>query len=117
VPGLGSACTPNDCDSRGMAITFSESAMTVDVSPHGVSLDLGTFSPAMGSAELLTNGNYFFENPIVVLSLNDTAGYSMEIGPTPPVPQLGKANVMLNLAGPEHYRGWQMPSLYSPPTT
>jgi|HubBroStandDraft_1064217.scaffolds.fasta_scaffold13835_1 arylsulfate sulfotransferase len=118
VPGLGSACSPNDCDSRGMAFAFDESAMTVSVSPNGVSLDLGSFSTAMGSADLLANGNYFFENPIVVINLNTTEGYSMEIGiPTPAVPQLGPANVILNLAGPEHYRGWQMPSLYSPPAT
>ena len=117
VPGLGNKCGPNDCNSRGMAVTFSEPEMIVTVSPNGVSLDLGSFSPAMGSAEQLSNGNYFFENPIVVLNLNDTAGYSMEIGPTPPVPELGPASVILDLAGPEHYRGWQMPSLYYPPTT
>jgi hypothetical protein len=118
VPGLGSACSPNDCDSRGMAFSFDETGMTVSVAPNGVSLDLGAFSTAMGSAELLTNGDYFFENPIVVVNLNTTEGYSMEIGiPTPPAPQLGPANVILNLAGPEHYRGWQMPSLYYPPVT
>jgi hypothetical protein len=38
----------------------------------------------------------------------------MEIGPLPVV---GPANVILNVAGPEHYRGWQMVSLYFPPTT
>jgi hypothetical protein len=117
VPGLGSACGPNDCDSRGMAIYFDEKARTATVSPKGVSLDLGTFSTAMGSAQLLENGNYFFENPIVLISLSNTAGYSMELGPTPAVPQVGPANVILNLVGPEHYRGWQMPSLYAPPTT
>lgn len=118
VPGLGSACSPNDCDSRGMAFSFDETGMTVSVAPNGVSLDLGAFSTAMGSAELLANGDYFFENPIVVVNLNTTEGYSMEIGiPTPPAPQLGPANVILNLAGPEHYRGWQMPSLYYPPVT
>ncbi len=117
VPGLGSACTPNDCDSRGMAITFNETALTVSVS-NGVSLDLGSFSPAMGSAQMLANGNYFFENPIVsVVALNATAGYSLEYGPTPPAPQAGTANTLLDLMGPEHYRGWQMPSLYFPPTT
>ena len=114
VPGLGAACKPNDCDSRGMAITFDETAMTVSVSPDGVSLDLGSFSTAMGSAELLGNGNYFFENPIVLVNLNTTDGYSMELAPTPAAPQVGKANVILNVAGPEHYRGWQMPSLYFP---
>ena len=117
VPGLGSNCTPNDCDSRGMAIGFDETGMTVSVAPSGVSVDLGSFSTAMGSAELLANGNYFFENPIVVLNVTTTAGYSMEVGPTPAVPQLGHADVILNLSGPEHYRGWQMPSLYLPPTT
>lgn len=117
VPGLGTACIPNDCNSRGMAFTFDENAMTVTVSPNGVTLDLGTFSPAMGSAQLLTNGNYFFQNPLVLLNLNTTVGYSMELGPTPPAPQVGTANMLLNLAGPEHYRGWQMQSLYFPPTT
>lgn len=116
VPGLGTACTPFDCDSRGMAVTFNENALTVSVSPYGVSVDLGAYSTAMGSAQLLSNGNYFFENPIV-LANNATNGYSMEVGPTPPVPQSGPANVILNLGGPEHYRGWQMPSLYFPPTT
>jgi len=80
-------------------------------------VDLGTFSTAMGSAQLLSNGNYFFENPIVFINLNTSDGYSMEVGPTPAVPQQGPANVILNLVGPEHYRGWQMPSLYFPPTT
>jgi len=117
VPGLGNSCQPNDCDSRGMAITFDEGTRTVSVSPSGVSLDLGAYSTAMGSAELLSNGNYFFQNPLVVLSLNNTAGYSMELAPSPAAPQAGQANVILNLAGPEHYRGWQMPSLYFPPTT
>lgn len=117
VPGLGSACKPNDCNSRGMAVSFDESAMTVSVSPNGVSLDLGSFSTAMGSAEMLSNGNYFFENPIVLVNLNTTDGYSMELAPTPNVPQAGPANVLLNVAGPEHYRGWQMPNLYFPPIT
>ncbi len=108
------SCKPYDCHSRGMAVTLSES--TMQVAPV-VSLDLGAYSAAMGSAELLGNGNYFFENPLVLVNLSTTAGYSMEIGPTPPVPQSGAANVLLNLSGPEHYRGWQMISLYSPPTT
>jgi hypothetical protein len=116
VPGLGSDCTPYDCDSRGMAITFNQTAMTVSVSPYGVSIDLGAYSTAMGSAQLLANGNYFFENPIVIAN-NTTSGYSMELAPTPPVPQVGTANVILNLSGPQHYRGWQMPSLYFPPST
>jgi hypothetical protein len=117
VPGLGTACGPNDCHSRGMAFTFDEKSLTVSVAPNGVSLDLEAYSTAMGSADLLSNGNYFFENPIVIVNLNVTDSYTMELGPTPPVPQTGAANVLLNVVGPQHYRGWQMPSLYDPPTT
>src|SRR5580658_1080732 len=117
VPGLGASCGPNDCNSRGMAFAFDETAMTVSVSTNGVSFDLGGYSAAMGSAQMLADGNYFFENPLVLLTLKNTVGYSMEIGPTPPVPQLGHANVILNIQGPQHYRGFQMPNLYFPPTT
>jgi hypothetical protein len=114
VPGLGNNCTPYDCNSRGMALTFSESAKTVT---PVVSLDLGNYSTAMGSAQLLSNGNYFYENPAVVVSLSNVAGYSIEVGPTPAAPQVGPANVLFKLSGSEHYRGFQMPNLYSPPTT
>jgi len=117
VPGLGANCAPNDCNSRGMAITFDEKAMLATILPTGVSLDLGSYSAAMGSAQLLDNGNYFFQNPLVLINLNTTASYSLEMGPIPPTPQVGPATVLLDLAGPEHYRGWQMSSLYAPPTT
>jgi arylsulfate sulfotransferase len=114
IPGLGGNCNPNDCHSRGMALTFDEAAMTTSVAVNGVSADLGAFSAAMGSAQSLSNGNFFFENPIVLVNLTTINGNSMEIGPLPVV---GPANVILNVAGPEHYRGWQMVSLYFPPTT
>ena len=114
--GLGTTkCQKNDCNSRGMALTVDESTMTVT---PVVSFDLGGYSAAMGSAQLLGNGDYFFENPIVfVLSQSATFGYSMEIAPTPAAPQEGPADVLMDVAGPQHYRGWQMPNLYAPPTT
>jgi arylsulfate sulfotransferase len=113
--GLGLNCGQYDCDSRGMALTVDWSTMTVT---PVVSFDLGSYSDAMGSADLLGDGNYFFENAIVVdLSLNSTFGYSMEVAPTPAAPQVGPADVLTNVASPQHYRGWQMPSLYAPPTT
>jgi arylsulfate sulfotransferase len=116
VPGLGSACGEYDCHSRGMSVAFDENAMTVTVSPNGVSLDLGAYSTAMGSAQLLGNGHYFFENPIVLTGAT-TTGHSLEFAPTPAAPQVGKADILMNVVGPQHYRGWQMPSLYFPPTT
>jgi len=117
VPGLGSDCGPWDCNSRGMALSFSLKTYTAEVAADGVSVDLGAYSTAMGSAELLANGNYFFENPIILIGLDTTNGDSMEIGPVPAAPEIAPANVLLNLAGPEHYRGWQMTTLYNPPTT
>lgn len=113
--GMGSACSPYDCDSRGMALAVNQNSM--QVTPV-VSLDLGSYSTAMGSAQLLANGNYFFENPIVFdILTGSTLGFSMELAPTPPAPQAGAAHIIVNLAGPQHYRGWQLPSLYTVPTT
>jgi len=110
--GLGSpACQPNDCNSRGMALTFSETNMTVT---PVLSADLGYYATAMGSAQLLSNGAYFFVPAIVLLSLNQEAGYSIEILPTTGT---DTGTTVLNLQGPEHYRGWQMTSMYSVPTT
>ena len=57
--GLGSG------NSRGYVFSLDENAMTTTVL---LAADLGTYSPAFGSAELLSNGNYFF------LSGNITTG-------------------------------------------
>jgi hypothetical protein len=113
VTDLGSGCKPYDCDSRGMALTLKHAGMTAT---PALSLDLGSYSDAMGSAQLLSNGNYFFENPLVLINLN-TVGYSLEYGPTPAAPQAGPANTLFDQRGPEHYRAFQMPSLYHPPET
>ena len=112
--GLGGspACLPYDCNSRGMALTFTE------VPPMQVtavlSSDLGYFSAAMGSAQLLSTGGYFFQPAIVLTPQLTTVGYSMEVAPIPPT---DLPTVPLNLQGPEHYRGWQMTSMYFPPIT
>jgi len=114
--GLGTACDPYDCDSRGMALTLDETP-PMQVTPV-VSFDLGAYSNAMGSAQLLGDGSYFFENAIVYIPQPEsTQGFSLEIAPTPAAPQVGTADIQLDLAGPQHYRGWQMPSLYDPPIT
>ena len=117
--GLGANCDPtggpNDCDSRGIALTVDTAKM--EVTPV-VSFDLGGYSTAMGSAQLLSDGNYFFVNPIVfVLAKGATFGYSQEVAPTPAAPQVGPADFLMDLTGPQQYRGWQLQSLYNPPTT
>src|SRR5580658_6039341 len=95
--GLGPAgCQPSDCDSRGMALQMDETGMTV--TPL-LSLNLGVYSAADGSAQTLSNGNYFFAAPLVVTT-QGVQGYAIEIDGN-------------EVQGPQGYRDWRMPSLYS----
>jgi arylsulfate sulfotransferase len=109
--GLGSNCGPYDCNNRGMVVNFSES--TMQVTPV-MSVDLGYYSPANGSAQLLADGNYFFLAGIVFISTKEDGSFSLEVGPTPVT---GNADVIVNLEGVEQYRGWQVPNMYNPPIT
>jgi arylsulfate sulfotransferase len=110
VPGLGANCGPNDCNSRGMALTFDETSMQVEPVE---SVNLGVYSSAMGSAQLLANGNYFFLAAIVVGG-GGLSGYDIQMQP---VPGTDTGPQVMNIKGPASYRSWQMVSLYSPPTT
>jgi hypothetical protein len=92
-----------------MVLTIDET--TLQVTPV-LSVDMGVFSAALGSAQLLSDSNYFFLAGEVPVSLNTVDSYSIEILPTPGT---ATGTQVLNLQGPQHYRGWQMPSLYSPP--
>jgi arylsulfate sulfotransferase len=103
LPGVGSG------DSRGMALTIDET--TMQVTPV-MSVDMGVFSTALGSAQLLSDGNWFFLAGEVPITLSVVDSYSIEILPTPGT---DTGTQVLNLQGPQHYRGWQMPSLYNPP--
>jgi len=105
MPGTGSG------DSRGMGWTYDEKALTVT---PVLSDDLGVFSTAMGSAQLLSDGNYFFFAAIVLINIGTVDSYSIEILPTS-----GKTTgkQVLNVQDLEGYRGWVMPNLYSPPLT
>jgi len=96
-------------NSRGMALTVDETNM--QVTPV-ISQDLGVYSNAMGSAQLLEGGNYFFEAPFVIKTLNKTVSYAIELYPT-----TGTVNgtQVLNQEATEGYRGWQLPSMYAPP--
>lgn len=109
VPGLGSNCAPNDCNSRGMSLTFDEAGL--QVTPV-LSANLGVYSDAMGGAQLLADGNYFFMAAIVPAKSFDS--YDIEIQPASGT---GTGPQVLNLSGPPGYRSWLMPNLYSPPIT
>jgi hypothetical protein len=120
VTDLGASCGPSDCDSRGMALTVSVTAgqpCAPALTPCGqvspvLSVDLGAFSEALGSADLLSNANYFFLAPFVPYSPTVQGSASIEILPTAGT---DTGTQVFNLKGPLSYRGWRMPSLYQPP--
>ena len=90
--------------SRGMALRVDETNM--QVTPV-LSVTLGTYSPALGSAALLSNGNYFFQPGV-------PTSYDIQILPSPGTTT---GTQVFNLLSPAYtYRAWQMPSLYQPPT-
>lgn len=104
--GLGSGV------SRGMALSFDESTRLV-TPVLSVSLFLpapysNTYAPALGSAQLLSNGNYFFQAGIPLAD-------AIQILPTPGTTT---GTQVLNVSSADYsYRAWQMPSFYNPPTT
>ncbi len=98
-------------NSRGMSLNVDEAHFLV--TPF-LSVDLGVFAAAMGSGQLLSNGNYFFIPAIVIVNINLVDSNSIQIAPTAGT---DTGTQVLNLQGPEHYRAWQMQSLYNVPTT
>lgn len=107
--GLGSQCGPSDCNSRGMALTVSESAMMVT---PALSVDLGVLAFSGGNAQLLSDGNYYFQAATVLVSLNTEDSFALEILPTSGTIT---GTSVLNVETTESYRGWQLTNLYTPP--
>ena len=105
--GLGSNCDPSggpdDCYSRGMALTVDEA--TMEVTPV-LSVSLGVYASAEGSGETLFDGNYFFQ-------AGEPDGVGIEILPTPDT--LTGTQVLNITTNGSSYRAWQMPNLYNPP--
>jgi arylsulfate sulfotransferase len=90
-------------DSRGMALTVDET--TMQVTPV-LSVSLGVYANALGSAQLLSDGLYLFEP-------GTPKAYAIEILPTPD--SLNGTQVLNILSPNVSYRAWQMPNLYAPP--
>ena len=103
--GLGSG------NSRGMALTVDEKGL--QVTPI-LSVDLGVYAQALGSAQLLSDGNYFFLAADVLLAPTTVVSDSIEILPTAGT---DTGTQVLSLRSTQSYRAWRMPSLYTPPTT
>lgn len=96
-------------NSRGMALSVDLGSMTV--TPL-LSQDVGYYAFALGSAQLLENGNYHFQPGIVTANTFD---YSFEYTPVPGTTQ---GTLVFGLASNSYsYRSFRVPDLYSPPTT
>jgi arylsulfate sulfotransferase len=98
-------------NSRGMAVNFDET--TMQVTPV-ISVDLGAYSGADGSAQLLADGNYFFLPAVIFVSPQKVASQTIEILPTSGT---RTGTQVFNLQTSEEYRAWQMPDFYNPPIT
>jgi hypothetical protein len=92
-------------NSRGMALTVDLATMTVT---PVLSQDLGYYGLALGSAQLLDNGNYWFQPGTVPPT---SQSYSLELQPT----AAPDATTIYDLQAPTSYRSWLMPNLYAPP--
>jgi hypothetical protein len=105
--GLGSTgCEPSNCASRGMALTVDETRMTVT---PVLSDYLNVTAQAYGSAQLLENGDYYFDAGFV----QDVHGYGLEV-----LPRFGGIDGTINykFEGPTLYRSFRLANLYQPPT-
>ena len=90
--------------SRGMALMVDENSK--QVTPE-LSQSLQIYSPAVGSAALLANGNYFFQPG---LPISDDMQYQ-------PAANTDTGTLVYSLTSSTYsYRAWQMPSLYAAPT-
>jgi arylsulfate sulfotransferase len=97
--------------SRCMALTVNQAAL--QVTPV-LSQDAGAYSPADGAVQLLANGNFYCFNPVVLVNLNTEDSYSLEYVPTAGT---DTGTQVLDISGPDGWRGWRMPNMYTPPTT
>jgi len=96
--GLGSG------DSRGYVLNLDQTNM---VATPVLLADLGFFSMALGTAELLENGDYHFDAGYATF----TPPYSEAIEVTPSTAALGFTVKVDNLC----YRSIRMTNLYTPP--
>jgi hypothetical protein len=102
--GLGSG------DSRGMALTVNQTALQVEPL---LSVDLGAYGLALGSAQMMSNGSYSYLASIVPVP-GSVGSYSIEILPTAGT---DTGTQVFHLDITQSYRAWRMSSLYAPPTT
>ncbi len=91
--------------SRGQALTIDQTALTASLT---INADLGVFSVADGSAQLLDNGNYHFLPGWIPTGPDSASAESLEVTPS--------GSIIYNLADTTvTYRSYRMSTLYSIP--
>jgi arylsulfate sulfotransferase len=97
-------CTvePSPCDSRGQVLQIDETNHIATLVLNG---DLGVKTTALGSAQLLSNGDYHFGPGYIVPNGNSAA---TEVNASNNL----EYNLLINAT---EYRTFRMPSLYVPP--
>jgi hypothetical protein len=94
------APSPAFCQSRGQVIEINEAARTASLR---LNISLGHYSPLMGSAQQLANGNYHFGSGWVYPGPHSEA---LEFTP--------QGNRVFSLAVPVAYRSFRMRDIYTP---
>ncbi|HTQ57184.1 MAG TPA: aryl-sulfate sulfotransferase [Bryobacteraceae bacterium] len=91
-------------NSRGQVYTIDQVGMTATLA---LSADLGAYSPALGSAQVMTNGNYNFYAGDITAGKNSYEVQSTEVSP------VGTFEYQFQAIGPaKAYRGWRLQDLY-----
>jgi hypothetical protein len=77
------------------------------VASFTLNADLGVYSVALGSAQKLRDGDYFFDAGFVLGPNNTGGAFSIEVDPSGKIVSEIGANALL-------YRSFRMTSLYTP---
>src|SRR5262249_15180359 len=91
--------------SRGQLFQIDESNR---VAKLVFNADVGSYSAAVGSAQLLPNGNYHFDSGFIIDSSGTLTSQSVEVSPS--------GQILYNIGfGAIDYRSFRMPDLYTAP--
>jgi len=91
-------------DSRGQVWHINQNNMTASLR---LNADLGFFSPALGSAQVMENGDFAFFAGDIYIDANDYQVLNTEYSTA------GAVEYQYQATGPANaYRGWRLPSLY-----
>jgi hypothetical protein len=93
---------PGTCDSRGQEYVLNEQTM---VATQTLNVDMGNYSPALGTAQRLNNGNFNFDS-------GDQGQPPNSFGQAIEVQRSGAVAFASRYPGTV-YRAWRLPTMYS----